>query len=353
MAETIEERVERLKLLAAEAKRGVPKITANRAPQLARDIDALLADRDGSADTLMNHMGRITEEMERANKLAAEVERLTGQHANTQNVALDLKGRAESAEEKLSALSRAARALLAACHEDFGVPDEGDEDDEAVGASLEGPCAVQFGHMRALSDALASVDRTVPAEEGKPAELCEDCPPFGYVTDKTRCLPCPRRAAPQPGEIRLRVGVRERFIEHDDRGQVWEVLESILVENGPTLLAEGEGKAVERACVREAAGLSPCGAYCLESMYTRCPGLTRHELAVQDARRERYARIIDPGAFMTIRDIAAARGLDAANPPPGVVVMEEIDTLIPSRQPARDAALAKADLILKDEGAAK
>lgn len=23
--------------------------------------------------------------------------------------------------------------------------------------------------------------------------LCEDCPPFNYSTDKTRCLPCPRR----------------------------------------------------------------------------------------------------------------------------------------------------------------
>lgn len=25
--------------------------------------------------------------------------------------------------------------------------------------------------------------------------LCEDCPPVGYPTDKTRCTPCPRRAA--------------------------------------------------------------------------------------------------------------------------------------------------------------
>ncbi len=25
--------------------------------------------------------------------------------------------------------------------------------------------------------------------------LCEDCPPVGYPTDKTRCAPCPRRAA--------------------------------------------------------------------------------------------------------------------------------------------------------------
>ena len=24
-------------------------------------------------------------------------------------------------------------------------------------------------------------------------ELCDDCPPIGYPTDKTRCLPCSRR----------------------------------------------------------------------------------------------------------------------------------------------------------------
>ena len=33
------------------------------------------------------------------------------------------------------------------------------------------------------------------------AALCSDCPPLGYPTDKTRCLPCPRRAASLlPGE---------------------------------------------------------------------------------------------------------------------------------------------------------
>ena len=28
------------------------------------------------------------------------------------------------------------------------------------------------------------------------AELCEDCPPLGYPTNKTRCLECPRRDVP-------------------------------------------------------------------------------------------------------------------------------------------------------------
>jgi hypothetical protein len=30
--------------------------------------------------------------------------------------------------------------------------------------------------------------------------LCEGCPPVGYPTDKTRCLPCPRRAQKASGE---------------------------------------------------------------------------------------------------------------------------------------------------------
>lgn len=33
------------------------------------------------------------------------------------------------------------------------------------------------------------------------SELCDDCPPVAYPTDKTRCLPCPRRATPQPAQV--------------------------------------------------------------------------------------------------------------------------------------------------------
>lgn len=28
-------------------------------------------------------------------------------------------------------------------------------------------------------------------------EFCDDCPPIGYPTDKTRCLECPRRTPPE------------------------------------------------------------------------------------------------------------------------------------------------------------
>jgi hypothetical protein len=34
-----------------------------------------------------------------------------------------------------------------------------------------------------------------PDEMEELETLCEDCPPIGYPTDKTRCTPCPRRVA--------------------------------------------------------------------------------------------------------------------------------------------------------------
>jgi hypothetical protein len=37
--------------------------------------------------------------------------------------------------------------------------------------------------------------RDYPARRAERQQLCEDCPPIGYVTDKTRCAPCPRRAS--------------------------------------------------------------------------------------------------------------------------------------------------------------
>jgi len=40
-------------------------------------------------------------------------------------------------------------------------------------------------------------DDTAPQEW---AGLCEDCPPVGYPTDKTRCAPCPRRTTDAPQE---------------------------------------------------------------------------------------------------------------------------------------------------------
>ncbi len=38
------------------------------------------------------------------------------------------------------------------------------------------------------------------SQRNRAANLCSDCPPVGYSTDRTRCLPCPRRASVEPSE---------------------------------------------------------------------------------------------------------------------------------------------------------
>lgn len=61
---------------------------------------------------------------------------------------------------------------------------------------------------------------------------------------------------------------------------------------------------------------------------------------------EAAARVIDPAAFLTVREIAAAQGLDASNPPAGVVIMDDIDTPLANREADRQSALTKAATIL-------
>jgi hypothetical protein len=58
-------------------------------------------------------------------------------------------------------------------------------DDEECGAGV----PLQFIGI----DLASGPDETV-------CRLCEDCPPPGYPTDKTRCAECPRRAHPTTGE---------------------------------------------------------------------------------------------------------------------------------------------------------
>lgn len=38
------------------------------------------------------------------------------------------------------------------------------------------------------------------------SELCDDCPHAGYPTDKTRCLPCPRRIQQPPPDDLVEAG---------------------------------------------------------------------------------------------------------------------------------------------------
>lgn len=40
---------------------------------------------------------------------------------------------------------------------------------------------------------LIGIDPAAPGADRTVARLCSDCPPEGYPTDETRCLPCPRR----------------------------------------------------------------------------------------------------------------------------------------------------------------
>lgn len=66
--------------------------------------------------------------------------------------------------------------------------------DIACGSNRRWPC--DCGAALKAVAAPADWDRFNPAL-GAPTELpqlCEDCPPAGYPTDKTRCTWCPRRA---------------------------------------------------------------------------------------------------------------------------------------------------------------
>lgn len=65
----------------------------------------------------------------------------------------------------------------------------------------------------------------------------------------------------------------------------------------------------------------------------------------EEGAREAAARIIDPDAFVTMRQLAARQGLDASKAPPNVIFAEGIDELVGNRQDRREAALGKADAI--------
>jgi hypothetical protein len=57
----------------------------------------------------------------------------------------------------------------------------------------------QFNWARsALSAESIKLLNEVPGEIDAALKLCDDCPPAGWPTDKTRCAPCPRRALGLP-----------------------------------------------------------------------------------------------------------------------------------------------------------
>lgn len=58
-------------------------------------------------------------------------------------------------------------------------------------------------------------------------ELCDDCPPVSYPTDKTRCTPCPRRTPPQPSADDVELVMR---VIHLDEGFDAASFERLLVD---------------------------------------------------------------------------------------------------------------------------
>lgn len=61
--------------------------------------------------------------------------------------------------------------------------------------AFEGQSPTALKELDAASEAFA--DRVPWDDEPDAAstgELCSDCPPVNYPTDKTRCAPCPRRS---------------------------------------------------------------------------------------------------------------------------------------------------------------
>ncbi|RAK51620.1 hypothetical protein DJ017_17445 [Phenylobacterium soli] len=66
--------------------------------------------------------------------------------------------RAQAAEARVEKLREALEELLSACEADFGVPDDGDEDDEAVDGGEGGDMAVTFGMLRRARAALSTTE---------------------------------------------------------------------------------------------------------------------------------------------------------------------------------------------------
>ena len=64
---------------------------------------------------------------------------------------------------------------------------------EPSGTCFPGPCKIYRARRARLSNP-ANLSRESRRVLNADPMLCDDCPPVGYSTDKTRCGPCPRRA---------------------------------------------------------------------------------------------------------------------------------------------------------------
>ncbi len=64
---------------------------------------------------------------------------------------------------------------------------------------------------------LAGYAMTPTPEHMKAARECDDCPPLGYPTDKTRCISCPRRVSAEElykaERDYLRQGIEDIYVD--------------------------------------------------------------------------------------------------------------------------------------------
>ncbi len=87
---------------------------------------------------------------------------------------------------------------------------DGEGHDEAIKLEIYDVCAYAFMLADTMGDTPADLIAGIAhkqqvfidkmnirrlIDEASQPELCDDCPPVGYPTDKTRCDPCPRRSA--------------------------------------------------------------------------------------------------------------------------------------------------------------
>jgi len=61
-------------------------------------------------------------------------------------------------------------------------------------------------------------------------DLCADCPPVGYPTDKTRCSPCPRRTNPMTDEPRKSSSWRWKHGPPFPKDGEWDIVASEVVQ---------------------------------------------------------------------------------------------------------------------------
>lgn len=88
--------------------------------------------------------------------------------------------------------------------------------------------------------------------------LCEDCPPVGYPTDKTRCLPCPRRTSPALPDTTAIQGLKDALWEQTGLVELLCDIVDCVAED----VGHGTGQSIDSVL----ALLGPCNDRALEAL---------------------------------------------------------------------------------------